>query len=39
MGILFCDEDGKWQVYDIQTQRYNRRGTTIPDHKTFVIFD
>ena len=39
LGISFCDENGKWQVYDIEAQYYINRGTTIPDHQTFVIFD
>ena len=39
MGILFCDNQGKWIVYDTNNKRYIKRGTTIPDYKTFVIFD
>lgn len=39
VGISFCDENGKWQVYDIEAKFYISRGTTIPDHQTFVIFD
>jgi len=39
VGISFCDENGKWQVYDIEAKYYINRGTTIPDHQTFVIFD
>ncbi len=38
-GISFCDENGKWKVYDIESKYYIRRGMSIPDHETFVIFD
>lgn len=39
MGISYCDIDGRWFVYDIEGKYSVRRGTTIPDHKTFAIFD
>ena len=39
IGVTFCDNDGTWYVYDIESKLYVRRGTTIPDDKTFVIFD
>ena len=38
-GISFCDENGKWKVYDVESKYYIARGTSIPDHETFVIFD
>jgi hypothetical protein len=38
-GISFCDESGRWKVYDIESKYYIRRGMSIPDHETFVIFD
>lgn len=38
-GISFCDEFGKWQIFDIEGKFFIDRGTTIPDHQTFVIFD
>ena len=39
LGISFCDNSGSWFVYDIKGKYYVPRGTTIPDHQTFVIFD
>jgi hypothetical protein len=39
LGISFCDNNGRWLVYDIEGKHYIPRGTTIPDHRTFVIFD
>jgi hypothetical protein len=39
LGISFCDNTGRWFVYDIEGKFYIPRGTTIPDHQTFVIFD
>jgi hypothetical protein len=39
LGVSFCDNDGIWLVYDIESKLYVGRGTTIPDDKTFVIFD
>ena len=39
LGITFCDIDGTWYVYDIESKLCVRRGTTIPDDRTFVIFD
>ena len=38
-GISFCDDNGKWKVYDVEAKFFIERGTTIPDHQTFVIFD
>ena len=28
-----------WKVYDINSHEYVEKGTSIPDHETFVIFD
>lgn len=39
VGISFCDSNGQWFVYDIEGKFYIPRGTTIPDHQTFVVFD
>jgi hypothetical protein len=39
LGISFCGNDGRWLVYDIEGKFYIPRGTTIPDHQTFVVFD
>lgn len=38
-GISFCDNSGRWFVYDIEGKFYIPRGTTIPDNQTFVVFD
>ena len=38
-GISYCDEYGRWKVYDIESKISIRRGTSIPDHETFVLFD
>ncbi len=38
-GVTFCDENGKWKVYDTVTLSVVERGTSIPEHDTFVIFD
>lgn len=39
LGVTFCDVDGTWFIYDLQSKLYVLRGTTIPDDKTFVVFD
>ena len=38
-GITFCDEDGKWKVYDTVSLSIVERGSTISEMETFVIFD
>ena len=37
-GISFCDEN-VWKVYDLNSHEFIEKGTSIPDHETFVIFD
>ena len=37
-GISFCDQN-VWKVYDLNSHEYVEKGTSIPDHETFVIFD
>ena len=37
-GISFCDEN-VWKVYDLNSREFIEKGTSIPDHETFVIFD
>jgi hypothetical protein len=38
-GITFCDETGRWKVYDTVTKSVIERGTGIAEQHTFVIFD
>ena len=37
-GISFCDHN-IWKVYDLKTHEFIEKGSSIPDHETFVIFD
>ena len=37
-GISFCDEN-VWKVYDLNSREFIEKGTSIPDHETFVVFD
>jgi len=38
-GILYCNENGEWKIYDVQSYTTVDRDTSIPEHETFVIFD
>ena len=38
-GILYCNENGNWKIYDVVSHTTIGRDTSIPEHETFVIFD
>lgn len=38
-GITFCNNDGNWQTLILESNNYVARGSSLPDHNTFVIYD